>query len=57
MKQYEDSEYIVKGIETGDMRMPDTGMVERVMTSVIIDHKGKKFSYLGSAILLVYILF
>ncbi|GAB5589490.1 hypothetical protein Unana1_04390 [Umbelopsis nana] len=40
MKQYEDSEYIVKGIETGDMRMPDTGMVERVMTSVIVEHKG-----------------
>jgi DNA ligase-1 len=40
LKQYEDSEYTVKGIETGDMRMPDTGMVEKVMTSVIIQHKG-----------------
>ncbi|KAI9287608.1 hypothetical protein BC943DRAFT_274454 [Umbelopsis sp. AD052] len=40
LKQYADSEYEVKGIETGDMRMPDTGMVEKVMTSVIIQHKG-----------------
>lgn len=45
MKQYEDSEYIVKGIETGDMRMPDTGMVERVMTSVIVEHKGNALIY------------
>lgn len=40
VKQYEDSEYIVKSIETGYMRMPDTGVVEKVMTSVIIEHKG-----------------
>jgi DNA ligase-1 len=51
MKQYEDSEYIVKGIETGNMRMPDTGMVEKVMTSVIIEHKGSNLCHFEKGVI------
>ncbi|KAI8333385.1 hypothetical protein BC941DRAFT_434578 [Chlamydoabsidia padenii] len=40
IKEWEDAEYIVQRIETGTMRMPDTGQQKRVMTNVIINHKG-----------------
>lgn len=40
VKQWVDDEYIVKSIETGLMRMPDTGENKLVMTSVNIEHKG-----------------
>ncbi|KAI8381570.1 uncharacterized protein BYT42DRAFT_309801 [Radiomyces spectabilis] len=40
IKQWEDAEYTVQDIETGLMRMPDTGKNECVMTSVLIKHKG-----------------
>jgi DNA ligase-1 len=41
IKEWEDAEYLVQRIETGTMRMPDTGQQKRVMTNVIIHHKGK----------------
>ena len=40
IKEWKDQEYIVKSIETGRMRMPDTGEDKEVMTSVVIEHKG-----------------
>lgn len=40
IKKWKDQEYIVKSIETGRMRMPDTGEDKEVMTSVVIEHKG-----------------
>lgn len=40
VKQWEDAEYIVKSIEMGLMRMPDTGEDKYVTTNVIIEHKG-----------------
>lgn len=40
VKEWEDAEYIVKSIETGLMRMPDTGQDKCVATNVIIEHKG-----------------
>ncbi|KAI7906111.1 uncharacterized protein BX663DRAFT_498812 [Cokeromyces recurvatus] len=40
IKEWEDAEYIVKSIETGYMRMPDTGEDKLVLTSVNIEHKG-----------------
>ncbi|KAF7723564.1 hypothetical protein EC973_001853 [Apophysomyces ossiformis] len=44
IKEWEDAEYLVKDIETGLMRMPDTGEDKRVMTSVLIEHKGNAVS-------------
>lgn len=40
IKKWKDQEFIVKSIETGRMRMPDTGEDKEVMTSVVIEHKG-----------------
>lgn len=40
LKEWDDAEYVVKDIEIGWMRMSDTGKNERVMTSVVIEHKG-----------------
>lgn len=40
VKEWEDAEYIVKSIETGLMRMPDTGEDKLAMTNVNIEHKG-----------------
>ncbi|KAI8884482.1 DNA ligase/mRNA capping enzyme [Backusella circina FSU 941] len=40
IKEWDDAEYSVEGIETGLMRMPITGQDKRVMTSVYIKHKG-----------------
>jgi DNA ligase-1 len=40
IKEWEDAEYIVKSIETGLMRMPDTGQDKVVVTNVNIEHKG-----------------
>ncbi|ORZ24655.1 hypothetical protein BCR42DRAFT_403395 [Absidia repens] len=42
IKKWEDAEYFVKRIETGTMRMPDTGQQKEVMTSVVITHKGNE---------------
>lgn len=44
IKEWQDAEYIVKGIETGYMRLPDTGQDTRVMASVIVEHKGNPVS-------------
>ncbi|SAL96634.1 hypothetical protein [Absidia glauca] len=44
IKEWEDAEYLVQRIETGTMRMPDTGQQKRVMTNVIIHHKGNDVS-------------
>ncbi|KAI7874891.1 DNA ligase/mRNA capping enzyme [Lichtheimia hyalospora FSU 10163] len=44
IKEWKDQEYIVKSIETGRMRMPDTGEDKEVMTSVVIEHKGTAVS-------------
>lgn len=40
VKEWEDAEYIVKNIETGLIRMPDTGQDKFMVTNVIIEHKG-----------------
>ncbi|KAF1803071.1 hypothetical protein V8B55DRAFT_1383370 [Mucor lusitanicus] len=40
LKEWEDAEYTVKSIETGYMRMADTGETKRVVTNVNIEHKG-----------------
>ncbi|KAL9559873.1 hypothetical protein MBANPS3_000198 [Mucor bainieri] len=40
LKEWEDAEYTVKSIETGYMRMPDTGETKLVVTNVNIEHKG-----------------
>ncbi|CEP16565.1 hypothetical protein [Parasitella parasitica] len=40
LKEWVDAEYIVKSIETGLMRMPDTGENKLVLTNVNIEHKG-----------------
>ncbi|KAI7855395.1 hypothetical protein BDC45DRAFT_568290 [Circinella umbellata] len=47
IKEWEDDEYTVKSIETGRMRLPNTGQDTQVMTSVIIEHKGN-FVSVGS---------
>ncbi|KAI9264135.1 hypothetical protein BDA99DRAFT_536863 [Phascolomyces articulosus] len=47
IKEWEDDEYIVKSIETGHMRLPNTGQDTKVMTSAIIEHKGN-FVSVGS---------
>ncbi|KAI9025773.1 hypothetical protein CLU79DRAFT_717642 [Phycomyces nitens] len=44
VKEWEDDEYVIKNIETGQMRMPDTGEDRMVMTNVIIEHKGHPVS-------------
>ncbi|KAG0184030.1 hypothetical protein DFQ28_000258 [Apophysomyces sp. BC1034] len=44
IKEWEDAEYVVKNIETGLMRMPDTGEDKRVMTNAMIEHKGNTVS-------------
>ncbi|KAI8065338.1 uncharacterized protein B0P05DRAFT_580904 [Gilbertella persicaria] len=44
LKEWEDAEYTVKRIETGMMRMPDTGENKNVLTNVIIEHKGNTVS-------------
>ncbi|ORZ03639.1 hypothetical protein BCR43DRAFT_483696 [Syncephalastrum racemosum] len=44
LKEWDDAEYVVKDIEIGWMRMSDTGKNERVMTSVVIEHKGNRVS-------------
>lgn len=40
LKEWEDAEYTVKSIETGYMRMADTGETKLVVTNVNIEHKG-----------------
>ncbi|KAI8647427.1 hypothetical protein BD408DRAFT_427814 [Parasitella parasitica] len=40
LKEWVDAEYIVKSIETGLMRMPDSGENKLVLTNVNIEHKG-----------------
>ncbi|KAK4510270.1 uncharacterized protein ATC70_004700 [Mucor velutinosus] len=40
LKEWEDAEYTVKNIETGYMRMADTGETKLVVTNVNIEHKG-----------------
>jgi DNA ligase-1 len=44
LKEWEDDEYTVKSIETGMMRMPDTGEDKLVVTNVNIEHKGNTVS-------------
>jgi DNA ligase-1 len=44
LKEWEDAEYIVNSIETGMMRMPDTGEDKLVVTNVNIEHKGNTVS-------------
>ncbi|ORX49530.1 DNA ligase/mRNA capping enzyme [Hesseltinella vesiculosa] len=44
IKEWEDAEYEVMGIETGWMRLPNTGVEEKVLTSVLIHHKGHPVS-------------
>ncbi|KAI8138953.1 hypothetical protein BJV82DRAFT_646320 [Fennellomyces sp. T-0311] len=44
IKEWEDAEYTVKSIETGRMRLPDTGQDTEVMTNVVIEHKGNLVS-------------
>ena len=48
VKQFHDAEYMVEGIETGDMRVinKDTGLEETIttMSNVLITHKGFKVS-------------
>ncbi|KAI8374837.1 hypothetical protein BD560DRAFT_446025 [Blakeslea trispora] len=44
VKEWEDAEYTVDSIETGLMRMPDTGETKQVMTNVMIQHKGNVVS-------------
>ncbi|ORE09729.1 DNA ligase/mRNA capping enzyme [Rhizopus microsporus var. microsporus] len=44
VKEWEDSEYIVKSIETSYQRMPDTGEDKLVLKSVNIEHKGHTVS-------------
>ncbi|KAG1168276.1 hypothetical protein G6F36_012283 [Rhizopus arrhizus] len=40
VKEWEDAEYIVNGVETNYMRMPDTGENKLVLKNVNIEHKG-----------------
>lgn len=42
IKEWEDQEYVVKSIEKGRMRMPDTGKEEEVLTRAFIEHKGRE---------------
>ncbi|KAL0088041.1 hypothetical protein F4703DRAFT_1843919 [Phycomyces blakesleeanus] len=44
VKEWEDEDYTVKGIETGLMRMPDTGEDKLVMTNLVVEHKGNPVS-------------
>jgi DNA ligase-1 len=44
VKEWEDAEYTVKSIETGLMRMPDTGQDKLVLTNVNIEHMGNTVS-------------
>lgn len=44
VKEWEDAEYIVKSVEMGLMRMPDTGEDKYVVTNVLIEHKGNPVS-------------
>ncbi|KAI8988604.1 hypothetical protein BDF20DRAFT_833438 [Mycotypha africana] len=44
LKEWEDAEYIVQSVETGFMRMPDTGEDRNVLTNVNILHKGNTVS-------------
>jgi DNA ligase-1 len=43
IKEWDDAEYTVEGIETGLMRIPLTGEDKYVMTSVYIKHKGNLY--------------
>lgn len=40
LKEFVDAEYIVKSIETGLIRVPDTGENKLMLTNVNIEHKG-----------------
>lgn len=40
VKEWEDAEYTVKSIETGMIRMPDTGENKFMLTNVNFEHKG-----------------
>lgn len=44
VKEWEDAEYVVKSIDTGLMRLPDTGENKLVATNVNIEHKGNTVS-------------
>lgn len=51
VKEWEDAEYVVKSIDTGLMRMHDTGENKLVATNVNIEHKGNTVS-VGSGFLM-----
>ncbi|RUP45213.1 hypothetical protein BC936DRAFT_148479, partial [Jimgerdemannia flammicorona] len=42
IKQWDDAEYIVKDVVMGMMRIPDTGVDTKVLSKVLIEHKGNK---------------